>query len=267
MCERSVRLPCLLMLMFSLTGCVTGPVLQPANQRAFSFPADTFSFRNELAWDYQIDQTTGVIKTFVRDPKPDYIHHCFVVARSARQFFQFAKFDPSRPKLDDEKVRRLIDDVVSRDPSETDATAGRIIIPGYADLRSFSTDKEALLKNELGSAALSYLQRGNWRMVFPFSRENQQETAENLLAEVKVHRPPLVHMATFPHETINHAVLIFGAEDTGKEIRYRVYDPNNTERATTLVFDRKLRTFYFPPNNYFLGGRVDVYEIYKTLIY
>lgn len=266
MCKRVGRL-CLMVVMLGLGGCATGPVLQPANERPFSFATDTFSFRNELVWDYHFDQATGAIRTITREPKPDYTHHCFVVVRSARQFFQFARFDPSRPKLKDENYRRLIDAVVSRDPSETGASADRIVIPGYADLRHFSADKEALLKSELGSAALSYLQRGNWRMVFPFGGEHQQQTAANLLAEAGAHRPPVVHLATFPVETINHAVLIYGAEDMGKEIRYRVYDPNNADQPTTLVFDRKQQTFYFSPNNYFLGGRVDVYEIYKSLIY
>lgn len=254
------------MLALMLGGCATGPVLQPANDRAFGFPEDTFAFNNELLWEYQIDDATGVMRTVRREPKPDYTQHCYVLARSARQFFQFAKFDSSRPKIKDASYRQLIAEVISHDPSETESGA-RVLIPGYANLRSFSTDKEALLKAELGGAILSYLQRGNWRMVFPYWSGHRLQTAESLLAEVKVNRPPLLHLATFPRETINHAVLVFGAEDVGKEIRFKIYDPNNAAKATTLVYDRKLSQFYFPASAYFIGGRVDAYEIYKTLIY
>jgi hypothetical protein len=252
--------------LLGLNGCAAAPVLQAANDRPFNFPADSFSFNNDLVWDYHFDKATGAIRTVTRDPKPDYTHHCFVVARSARQFFQFAKFDASRPPLKDEAYRRLIDDIVTRDPSETE-NLSRVMIPGYSDLRSFSVGKEHLLKQELGSAAMSYLQRGNWRMVFPFWRGHQEETAKNLLAEVRVHRPPVVHLATFPRETINHAVLVYGATENAKEIRFKVYDPNNKDQPTTLTYDRAAKTFYFPPSAYFIGGRVDAYEVYSSLLY
>lgn len=256
----------LLVLSCGLEGCATSPVLQPANERPFQFDEDTFAFSNELVWDYVRDDATGIMRTMSRDPKPDYTQHCFVLARSARQFFQFAKFDPTSARLRDDSYRQLINQVIAHDPSETDAVT-RVLIPGYANLRSFSTDKEVLLKQELGGAVLSYLQRGNWRMVFPFWNGHRQQTAKNLLAEVQVNRPPLLHLATFPRETINHAVLIYGVEDVGNEIRFRVYDPNDAEKPTVLVYDRKLNNFYLPANSYFIGGRVDAYEIYKSLIY
>ena len=249
-----------------LSGCAMAPVLQPASDRPFQFPADSFAFSNDLVWDYHFDKETGAIRTVRRNPTPDYTHRCFVVTRSARQFFQFAKFDASRPPLSDEAYRRLIEAVIARDPSETDSS-GRVLIPGFADLRSFSTQREALLKKILGGAEISYLQRGNWRMVFPFWRGHQEETAQNLLAEVRVHRPPVVHLATFPRETINHAVLVYSAAENAKEIRFKVYDPNNKDQPTMLTYDRTAKTFYFPPNAYFMGGRVDVYEVYNSLVY
>lgn len=241
-------------------------MLEPANSRPFNFPADSFSFNNDLVWEYHFDRETGAIRTTSVEPKPDYTHHCFVVARSARQFFQFAKFDASRPPLTDDAYRRLIEAVVMHDPSET-SNADRITIPGFSNLRSFSKSKETLLKQVMGSAAMSFLQRGNWRMVFPFWRDHQEETAQNLLAEVRVMRPPVVHLVTFPHETINHAVLIYDAEEKSKEIRFKAYDPNNKDQSLVLTYDRATKTFYFPPSAYFMGGHVDVYEVYSSLIY
>jgi hypothetical protein len=252
--------------LLGLSACTTAPVLRPASDRPFQFSADSFAFNNDLVWDYHFDKETGAIRTVRRDPKPDYTHRCFVVARSARQFFQFAKFDASRPSLTDDGYRRLIEAVIAHDPSETDSFA-RVVIPGFVDLRSFSNKKEALLKQVLGGAEMSFLQRGNWRMVFPFWRGHQEETAQNLLAEVRVHRPPVVHLATFPRETINHAVLVYDAIENAKEIRFKVYDPNNKDQPTTLTYDRASSTFYFPPSAYFMGGRVDAYEVYNSLVY
>ena len=251
----------------SLCGCATDPVAAPANERPFNFATDTLAFENKLRWDYQADPRTGNPRRVARKPAPDYSLHCFVMSRSARQFFQFARFDPTRRQVDDGTYRQLIESVIAHDPAETGSTKRRVLIPGYADLRTFSADKEAILKDELGSAVQSYLQRGNWRMIFPFSHEHQKETAESLLAELRVDRPPVVHLATFPEISINHAVLLISASETATKIRFGVYDPNSSTQPTSLTYDRKHRAFRFPRTRYFLGGEVDVYEVYKSVVY
>ena len=59
----------------------------------FSFATDTFAFPNDI-----------------RSRNPDapdlYANYCFVLARSLRQFFAFARFDPSAPRLGSRRVRR-----------------------------------------------------------------------------------------------------------------------------------------------------------------
>jgi hypothetical protein len=248
-----------------LGGCLHDkPVLEPAHARAFVFGKDTFAFRNELRWHYRMDPVSGE-REVEKNPDAEYSLHCFVMARSARQFFQFARFDPAAPKADDETYRKLVRDVVDRDPSETE-TAERIVVPGYANLHAFSAAHEDLVKDELGSAAQSYVQRGHWRMVFPFTHDQQAETAKGLFLEITVHRPPVVHLILFPKITINHGVLIYDAAERGRNIVFRVYDPNNAQHPTELVFDGDERAFKFPRSAYFPGGVVDVYEVYKSAI-
>ncbi len=249
--------------------CIAGHAVakntQAASSRAFSFKKDTFPFDNETVWKYQSDPD----KDAVADPDegPTYTLHCFVLSRSARQFFQFARFDAALPRVSDDRYRDLIREVIAHDPSETEPLPAKIVIPGYAGLRSFGTMKEAMLKAELGSAAESFLQRGNWRMVFPFSHDHQEDTANSLLAKIRQQRPPVVHLVTFPKITINHAVLLFGAVETPGSIVFQIYDPNRSAVPARLSYDRAKRSFTFPRNKYFPGGEVDVYEVYKSAVY
>src|SRR6185503_9427328 len=180
----------------------------------------------------------------------DYTHHCFVVARSARQFFQHARFDLSEPVSDDRTYRELIRRVVGRDPMRCTSDDKRIVIPGYANLHGFSIAKETLLKEECGGAWRSYFQRGHWRIMVPFTRGHQQREAERLLASLHRNRPPVVHLTRVPQLTINHAILIFDAKETQNEIQFSAYDPFDPSNSTTLTFDRATRTFRFPRNPY-----------------
>jgi hypothetical protein len=248
-------------LLFS--GCVSRPFI---GSRPFDFQKDTFAFANELVWEYHFDENGKWVHQR-REPEPDYTHHCFVVARSARQFFQNAKFDPSLPMADDATYRKLIRKVVSVDPARALPDEKKIIIPGYADLREFSEAREKDLKAECGGAWESYFQRGHWRMIFPFSRAHQAATAKRLVADLEQNRPPVVHVVRFPQLTINHAILLFDAEETPTNIVFSVYDPNKPDSPKSLVFDRASRTFTFAGNDYWPGGRLDVYEVYRSWDY
>ena len=46
-----------------------------------------------------------------------------------------------------------------------------------------------------------------------------------------------------------------------------VYDPNEPGQPLTLVFDRATGRFTLPATPYFVGGRVDVYEVYRSWLY
>ncbi|HTL56866.1 MAG TPA: hypothetical protein VL361_14390 [Candidatus Limnocylindrales bacterium] len=251
-------------LLFS--ACATDPKSPGTDPRRFDFQKDTFAYPNELVWEYYYN-TNGMWTTQRRQPEPTYSLHCVVVARSARQFFDFARFDPKQPMADESTYRRLVRHVIQIDPRRDPWTAEQIIIPGYDSLREFSKAHEQLLKEECGGAWQSYFQRGHWRMIFPFSRQQQQHVAEQLLKELTTSRPPIVHLVRFPSLMINHAILIFAAEETEAEIRFSAYDPNQPGQPVSLSFDRATHTFILPVNSYFPGGRVDVYEIFHQWDY
>ena len=256
----------LLALGLALAGCATRN-LRDVNERPFAFGRDTFSYRNDLVWEYVFDDATGQTSHRAKEPAPDYTHHCFVVARSARQFFQFARFDPARPVADEATYRKLIRRVVAHDPSRDVTEEQRIRIPGYTNLFDFSVAQRKLLQEESGGAWRSYFQRGHWRMILPFTRSGQESEAQALLAEIQHHRPPVVHVVKFPQLTINHAVLLYDARETPKSIEFIAYDPYESTRPVTLTFDRATRQFTFGRNPYFIGGPVNVYEIYRCWSY
>lgn len=245
----------------------TGGIKAPHGGPAFDFQRDTFAFANETVWRYGVDPATGQQTTTPRVPEPDYTLHCFVVARSTKQFWLHARFAPELSTPDDATCRRLIRTVVSRSAQTASAPEAKVVVPGYAGLREFSAAREALLKAECGDAWQSYFQRGHWRMVFPFSRQHQQAEAARLTAILRQGEPPVVHVLRFPQLTINHALLLSGVEETTDAIEFRAYDPNVPEREIALTYQRATRTFVLQPLHYFVGGRVDVYEIYRGWIY
>ncbi len=247
-------------------GCATSPPADPAPGRAFDFEKDTFAYPNELVWEYHYD-ANGKWTTKRRDPKPTYALRCFVLGRSACQFFHHARFDPEAPVADPATYRRLIRRVVSSNPRKSLPESDKTVIPGYGDLRTFSRAEEKLLKAECGGTGESYFQRGHWRMVFPFSRHEQELMADQLLAHLQPDHPVAVHLLRFPQLTINHALVLFGARVTANAIEFAAYDPNQPAKPTTLTYDRATRTFLLPANDYFPGGRVDVYEVYHKWDY
>jgi hypothetical protein len=251
----------------ALCGCA-GPDSQfRSSERRFLFDRDTLAFANELVWRYDFDPQTGATTHTRRKPTPDYTHHCFVVARSARQFFQHARFDATLPKADDATYRRLVRRVVSTKPGRELPDNEKIVFPGYANLHEFSQAHETLLKSECGGIWRSYLQRGHWRMVFPIGRGHQERMARQLADSLGRDRPPVVHLVRFPSLAINHAALLFDVKETEKEIQFSTYDPNDPDQPVLLTYNRHERTFTYPRNHYFAGGRVDVYEIYHRWNY
>lgn len=248
-----------------LAGCATPSAIGRAD-RPFRFDRDSFAFANALLWDYAFD-ARGHWRGTARVPRPQYTHHCFVVARSVKQFFLHARFDPRQPVADAATYRRLIRSVVRADPRRGAAADARVVIPGYADLRAFSAGQEALLKAECGPFWQSYFQRGHWRMVFPFSRRHQAGVAGRLEAAATEGTPVVVHLVRFPSLRINHAVVVYGAAVGDHFVEFFTYDPNFPEGPTTLTYDRVTRTFSFPVNAYFPGGRVDAYDVYRNGCY
>jgi hypothetical protein len=243
-------------------GCAsTWPV--GSGPRSFDFARDTLSYTNELVWEYQFDERAGATRFRRREPPPDYALRCFAMVRMTRQFFQNARFEVTLPVADVATYRRLVHRVAATNPRRPLPAAEPVVIPGFADLREFSRAQELLLKEASGGPWRSYFQRGHWRMVFPFTRRGQERTARRLVESIRANRFPIIHVARFPKLGINHALLLFDAVEGEETIDFQAYDPNDPGAPLVLVFDRAKRWFLYPRTRYFLGGPVNVHEVYR----
>jgi hypothetical protein len=244
-------------------------MISPAEHcvRPFLFERDTFAFANELVWQYRFDPVTGAMTTFRSAPAPSYAHRCFVMVRSARQFFYHARFDPGLPGATPETYRRLIREVVSRNPRGTGVDQHRVVIPGYDCLRSFSRAQEPLLKAECGGPWDSYFVRSHWRMTFPIWRRHQERMAQQLQQALRDGTVPIVHIFRFPRISINHGIVLFGSTESDGDIQFDGYDPNIPDRPVKLHYGRAGRTFSFPRTHYWAGGELNVIETYLGGLY
>lgn len=232
--------------------------------RRFDFMRDSFAFINELVWAYDNDPARGKMTFGRRDPKPDYAHRCFALARVARQFFYHAWFAADQTVSTAEIYRQRIRAVMSRNPRIPCRTEEQIVIPGFAGLREFSRAQERLLKTECGGAWRSYFLRSHWRMILPFSRAHQTRTAGTLAAALKQNHLPIVHLVKFPALTINHCIVLFGVTETGHGWEFESYDPNNSESPERLTFDRASQTFFLSANDCWPGGELNVSHICRS---
>lgn len=243
-------------LVLGAAACAAGPPA-PSGVRAYDPERDSFAFANQTVW------APLALAGPAGPPGAGYYHRCFVMARSVRQFHLHARFDPSLPALADTAYRDLIREVVARDPRGDRAATAPVVFPGFADLRGFSRSHEVLLKDGIGSALGSYFQVGNWRLFFPFTRSHQARVAEQLQRMLATGRPAIVHAVRFPIISINHAVMVYAAAATPAGVRFTAYDPNVPDAPLVLTYDRAARTFLYPATNYFWGGPVNVYEVYR----
>jgi hypothetical protein len=255
-------LGCLAMMGFGCALERAPSVVEPP--RRFVFATDSFSFANESHWVYVDDPETGA-RVWAEQPVY-FALHCAGVARAARQFLVHARFDPAAPPVDAATYHALAKAVLGRNPRVTRPAEPPIVIPGYADLRSFSAAHEAMLKDELLRDWRSVMPRGDWRIVVPYSPASQARTAEALYRAVRDGTPAIVRVFRFPVMALNHAVLLFDAEERDGDFEFRAYDPNDASGPITITFDRFGRTFMYPPRRYFDGGPIKVYEVYAGLL-
>jgi hypothetical protein len=239
-----------------MTAAVEHPV------RSFQFERDTFAYAHELKWKYHFDPVTGAMTTYEADPPPTYYHRCFVMVRATRQFFYHARFEPELPPVEAPVYRKMVREIVARDPRRACVEADQIVIPGYEGLRAFSQAQEALLKEECGAAWESYFLRSHWRMIFRIWGRHQEGIAQKLKCSLPRRGLSLVHLFRFPRITINHGIVLFGYTESEQSIEFEAYDPNLPAHPVKLVFDRRRRVFTFAPNVYWGGGVLNVIEIF-----
>lgn len=229
--------------------------------RPFVFEEDTFAYTNELVWVYRYEADGGWV-TEKRVPEPEYAQRCFAMARGAQQFLRHARFDTDAAGVDAEELRRRVREVLGRNTRRRESGEPPVILPGVESLRVLSETEGGLLKTEGGGGWRSYVQRGHWRMVFPFTRSQQAGTARKLIRLLERDSTVVLHLARFPELTINHAVLAYGFAETEAGTDFLVYDPNDPGLPVRLRYEHATRTFYWPASHYFPGGRVDVYPVY-----
>src|SRR2546425_741452 len=185
----------------------------------FTFTTDTFAFPNEIR---------------ARHPDRDdlYANYCFVLARGLRQFFLFARFDPSAPPA-------------ARAPWEPAATGEeRIVIPGYANLREFSRAQEAAVKEGLGGRFWTLVHWTNWRVTFPVTRGHQAEVAREVIDELDAGHLVQLLVTNWPKPELNHTVVAFESRPTEGGVDFVVWDPNNPAQPGIMTFDQNARRFW-----------------------
>jgi len=247
-----------------LAGWMVGCAARGPQERVpLSFPRDTLAITNETRWIYRKDPVTGGQVHVVRDPPPTYSLRCFVLSRTVKQFHAHAVFEPGAARLDEEGYRARIRSVVRRSPRGWSPPDKAVVIPGFDGLYAFSEAWPRLFQEECGKEWESYFQRGHWRMIFPFGRRGQEREAATLAAGVRDGRAPVVHLVDFPGLKVNHAVVLWDARKEGADWIFQMYDPNRPGVPVELRFDGTRRQFVLGPLPYFVGGNVDVYEVYR----
>lgn len=225
----------------------------------FDFSRDTFSFQNDTLWAYSVD-ASGALHMRAQENPPEYTRRCFVLVRSALQFHKFVEFDPRRPKLDDAGYRRLVK-IISRVPVWFPQTGKKIVVPGYADLRSFSKAHTKLMQDELGAWWPNYFRFGNWRMAYIFPRVWQKNLATELTDKIDQGKIQALFLTRF--RPINHCLIVYDCKPrVGGGWVFLGYDPNDAKKPRMLEFDPKTNNFVLGRTSYFNGGIVNVSKAY-----
>lgn len=245
-------------------GCaVRRPAPEPP-PAPFRFGADTFAFANETVWEYRVDAASGEVRWSKREPRPPFSLRCGTMARAARQLWAGARFDPTAPRADPAAYTRLLRTVLDGDPRRRPTSV--VTIPGFADLHALSAAHPDAVQAALAGPWQSYVQRGNWRMIFPFPPAAQAREAAWLGDLLARGWPPIVHVLRYPRLTINHLLLVYASEETPAEIRFLAYDPNDDAAPVVLTWDRTARAFALSATRYFPGGPVKAYAVYDGLL-
>lgn len=261
--------------LFISVGLLIFATAAPA-ERPFDFKRDTFAFENETVFEYHDGSASlrhhrrGAVKT------KRFVQHCFVMSRSVEQFRKFARFDPTQPPLADAELAARIRRI-TRSPAWAPPAGKkeRIVIPGYADLRSLSRARGEIVRSNIGLGWPTYFRIGNWRIFLPHGPAQQARTQlelEHALAQPEGYF--VAYLTTTPESfAINHAVLVYakqpplrtlarrGATQTDT-IRYTVYDPNHADQPRTLEWSPRERSFSYQRDWDFAGGHVTVWQVY-----
>ena len=253
-------------------------------ERAFDFKRDTFSFDNETALEYHDGQASPRPRRPGEQPKR-FTQHCFVMSRTVMQFRKFVRFDPKGAPLGDKELAERIRKITRVPPwSPPLPEQERIVMPGYADLRSLSRARAEIVQKNIGLGWPTYFRPGNWRILLPHGPTQQGKTHEEMERSLGREGFFVAYLTNFPRSlNINHGVLVYAHRagggkrreaklrgqvrsqvQLGNEGRYRyaVYDPNHHDAPRTLEWSERERSFLYQHDTDFVGGPVIVWQVY-----
>ncbi|MES2308725.1 MAG: hypothetical protein V4507_07685 [Verrucomicrobiota bacterium] len=255
-----------LLFVFLWSGCAHLPP-EKQSSRPFQFSIDRLGFSNETVWSYgdgeikserDHHQTTG----------EHYTRRCFVVSRSVVQFWKFARFEPSRPALDEKALAQRIREVTSIDVwKEPLPFEKRIVFTGYANLPQISAAHPKTFQANLGLGWPVYCRVGNMPMIIPPTRSHQENLFHEIVNDLHQGYPTIAWLVDFPGLRINHAATIYSIlKDNPQKTVFLIYDPNDHLAPKKLTYNKKERSFYFQKTFYFKGGKIDVRPLYRSPI-
>jgi hypothetical protein len=234
--------------------------------KPFVLPKDTFSYSNNLYYDYHADPTGMVtIRKRAKGTEPDYSRHCFSMTRAVVQFYRFAEFRPDIPPISEQEYQILIRKVC-RIPPWQPTSPEKIIFPGYSDLHSFSQARTLLLQKNLGVWWPSYWRIGNWRMVLPQPRSGQARFAVWLKNRIDERALQTVFITRF--QPINHCLVAYAYHvEPDQDVIFSVYDCNQPDKLVHLRFRAADKSFYLDKTWYYTAGRVNALSLYVSPLF
>ena len=237
------------------SGCTTtgvAPTVAAAGPASFAFGPDTFAFRNEIRARHP-------------DESDMYFNYCFVLARGLRQFFQYARFDPEAPRVSHAEYVARVQAIAARAPwAEPLPLAERVVIPGYAHLRAFSTAEEAAVKEGLGGPVGTWLHWTNWRTALPVSKGHQARIANEIVGELHEGRLAQLLVTNWPIPELNHTVVVYRSNDFGDRVDFTIWDPNEPDSPGIVSFDRIAQRFWATNVYATRPGPIRVFRMYHT---
>jgi len=245
-------------LLASLCGSVASS--RPAD--GFDFKRDTLSFANWTVFTYE----NGHIVSHKNQFGQHYSRRCFVMTRTAEQFYKFARFEPSAPKLDDNELRKRIRGITRKSPwHDPLPPEKRIVIPGYRNLRELSAANTPLMQRNIGLGWVVYLRPGNVRMFYLHDKNYQAKTHDQLEQALANREFFIAYLSDFPILHINHSVLVYKHDrprsPDGSD-HYLVYDPNHPDVPRHLEWLPTKREFSYQKDQEFVGGFTRVFQVY-----
>ena len=248
-------------------GCVAAIFAAAASAQAgsadgFNYSRDTLSFANWTVFTYE----NGHIVSHKNQFGHHYSRRCFVMTRSVAQFYKFARFEPNAPKADENELHKRIRAVTRKSPwHDPLPPEKRIVIPGYRNLREFSSANMRLMQQNIGVGWVVYLRVGNGRMFYLHGKGYQAKTHDELERTLARGDFFIAYLSDFPILHINHSVLVYkhdrprGADGTDY---YLVYDPNHPDGPRHLKWLPAKREFDFQKDQEFAGGFTRVFQVY-----